>query len=110
MEYISTTFAHGNGPYSRAIDLALAVGKKLGRGYNTSQIIVPLVYGDRQKRIMKEDFGHIIDQDPDLFLLDPFYGDVLNQILFPAKDYQTYLENLLKNYSALEEKLRNHLA
>ena len=50
MTHIITTFAHGNGPYSRTIDLALAVNQRLKE---KMPIVVPLVYGDRQKKIIQ---------------------------------------------------------
>src|SRR3989344_870074 len=111
MEFINTTFAHGNGPYSRNVDLSLAVNEEFRkRRMNTLPIVVPLVYGDRQKRIMLEDFGEIIKKNPELILLDEFHGEVLRGLLFHEGTYQENLEAFLERYNSAEEKLRNHLA
>ena len=53
MEHILTTFAHGHGPYMRIIDLGIAINRALSRnGHKALPIIVPLAYGDVQKRII----------------------------------------------------------
>ena len=101
MEFINTTFAHGNGPYSRNVDLSLAVNEEFRkRRMNTLPIVVPLVYGDRQKRIMLEDFGDIIKKNPELILLDEFHGEVLRGLLFHEGTYQENLEAFLERYNS----------
>ncbi len=102
MECMITTFAHGNGPYSRIIDLGLAINERLDERL---PIIVPLVYGDRQKKIISESFG-----ENDLILFDEFYGDILNELFFKKGHYQRSLEFLLENQPRLEEKLRDYLS
>ena len=102
MTHIITTFAHGNGPYSRTIDLALAVNQRLKE---KMPIVVPLVYGDRQKKIIKEEHG-----ESDLILFDEFYGKILYELFFKTGNYQENLEFLLKNQPSLEERLRNYLS
>jgi len=111
MKYISTTFAHGNGPFLRIVDLGLAINQELElRNREKMNIIVPLVYGDRQKRIMKEDFEDVIRKNPDLILFDELHGQILNELFFKTGHYQENLEFLLKNQPKLEEMLRNHLS
>jgi hypothetical protein len=111
MECMITTFAHGNGPYSRTVDLGIAINEKLvARGGNRLPIIVPLVYGNRQRRIMMEDFGDVIESEPDSILLDEFYGGILEKLFFKGGHYQRNLEYLLDNYPKLEEELRDYLS
>ena len=56
MGYIETTFAHGNGPYARTGEWAIAVNdERENRGLSRLPIIVPLVYPGRQERILKEE-------------------------------------------------------
>lgn len=111
MAYTNLTFAHGNGPYSRSLDLAVAVNKKLIKE-NTEplRIIIPLVYGERQIEIMLEEHGQTIEENPDLFLLDETQGMFLRELLFQGKDYNENLRTLLERQGALENRIRNHLS
>lgn len=110
MGYIGTTFAHGNGPFCRTIDLGLAINDEFERrGFSRMPIIVPLVYGDRQRRIMMEDFGAVLGKDPEAILLDGFHGDILNQLFFKGGSYQRNLELLLENQPRLEDRLEDYL-
>jgi len=89
----------------------LAINKELDkRGCEEFPIIVPLVYGERQKRIMLEDFKYIIEENPNSILLDEFYGQILNELFFKGDDFNKHLEHLLKNQPKLEEKLRDYLS
>jgi hypothetical protein len=111
MQLMNTTFAHGNGPFSRTIDLGLAINTEMqARGEASLPIIVPLVYGDRQKRIMREDFGQVIDENPDLILLDEFHGKILDELFFKKGFYQQNLEHLLEHQPKLEAQLRDYLS
>jgi len=111
MEHMITTFAHGNGPYSRMVDLALAVNEEFEkRKWDKVPIVVPLVYGNKQKRIMQEDFGEVIRENPDLILLDEFYGGILSEMFYKAGHYQENLEFLIENQAKLEMKLRDYLS
>ena len=111
MQSMITTFAHGNGPYSRTVDLGLAINAELARRREESfQIIVPLVYGERQRRIMLEDFGQVVEQSPDLILLDETYGRILNDLFFKTGHYQQNLEFLLENQPRLEQQVRDYLS
>lgn len=106
-----TTFAHGNGPYSRTVDLGLAINNILKeKKEDPLSIIVPLVYGDRQKNIMLEDFGDIIKNNPNLILFDETYGEILNKLFFKTGHYKENLELLLEKQPELEEQLNNHLS
>ena len=56
MNYINTTFAHGNGPFSRTLDWAISVNnERTQRGLQRLSVVVPLVYPRRQERIMREE-------------------------------------------------------
>lgn len=106
-----TTFAYGNGPYTRTVDLGLAINAELEqRGQSSLQIIVPLVYGERQRRIMLEDFGLVVHEKPDLILLDETYGKILNDLFFKTGHYQQNLEFLLENQPRLEQQVRDYLS
>jgi hypothetical protein len=111
MQFINTTFAHGNGPYSRTTDLALAINAELKtRGEEPFHVVVPLVYGKRQKKIMQESLGEVLTANPDLILLDELQGDILNKLFFKTGNYEQNLEHLLENQPRLESQLRDYLS
>ena len=60
MKLIETTFAHGNGPYSRCVEWAISVNDELEKITGERlPIIVTLVYPGRQERIMKEEISFL---------------------------------------------------
>jgi len=110
MQYISTNFAYGNGPYLRCIDLGIALNKEFGeRNVPEMRMIIPLVYGDRQKKIMQENFGKYIKENPDSIFLDVTYGNFLNDLFFKGNSYRKNLEFLIENQPKIEEKVNDHL-
>ncbi len=111
MSYIATTFAHGNGPYSRCVEWAVQLNNcreenKLKR----LPIVVPLVYPGRQERILKEELGNqLIVRYPDEILFDKKYGWLLAELMFKGKDYSENLMQLSRQYSAIEAEIQKHL-
>ena len=96
-QYIILNFLHGNGPYLRTIELALAVNDALeDKGYERKRIIVPLVYGDRQKRIMEENFGEAIRRRPREILLEKKLGSLIQPLLYSGNEsYNKSLKGFL---------------
>jgi len=111
MSYIATTFAHGNGPYSRCVEWAVEVNNaKEKKGLQRLPIAVPLVYQERQKKILKEELGEaFISAHPDEILFDAKHGELLSQIMFKGSDYSENLRKLYDNYYAIEAELQKHL-
>jgi len=114
MKYMIGTFAHGNGPYSRVLDLGIAINDELERRkLDRLPIIMPLVYGERQKKIMQEEIeslGKDFSKMQDEILLDEFYGDILNELFFKGGNYQENLELLIEKQPKQEETLRDYLS
>ena len=73
-------------------------------------IIVPLVYGEKQKRIMLEEHGDFIRENPNKILFDKFHGEILKELFFDSGHYQKNLEFLLEQQPKLEERLRDYLS
>jgi len=109
--YIILNFLHGNGPYLRTIELALSVNDVLeDKGMPRRGIIVPLVYGDRQKIIMEENFGDIIRKRPYELLFDPKMGELLKPLLYNgAGSYEESLRYFLKNHKKVQDNVRSYL-
>jgi len=86
MKYIVTNFAYGTGPYLRTTELAIAFNNELeSRGKERMPVIIPWVYGDKQKRIMLEEFGAHIAKYPHELLLDATLGAQLKTIFYTGK-------------------------
>jgi len=115
MGYIATTFAHGNGPYSRCMEWAIAVNDvREEKGLKRLPILIPLVYPGRQERIMKEEIQTNMPQDflkehPQEILLDKKYGELLAELMFKSADYEENLNLLANQYSGIEDSVRKHL-
>lgn len=92
MKYIVNNFAYGTGPYLRTTELALAVNEELeSRGQNRLGIIVPWVYGEKQKRIMLEEFSSTNKKYPGEILLCARLGEILKTIFYGDNTYQESL-------------------
>ena len=110
-KYIILNFLHGNGPYLRTTELALAVNDLLEkRGMERLGIIVPWVYKIRQVQIMKHNFSKVIKKHPDEILLDKNLGEYLRSTFYDGKNYGEWLSSFLNNYKETEEKIQNYIS
>ena len=106
MKYIIVNFSYGYGPFLITTKIALIVndifeqktGKRLG-------IIVPLVYGEKQKQIMREEFGDLLQRHPQEIILDRNLGKCLEDIFYGEKNYQQSLIYYLKNYPVINSHI-----
>ncbi|MEK7590519.1 MAG: hypothetical protein AAB454_02300 [Patescibacteria group bacterium] len=104
-KFIVTNFAYGTGPYLRTTELAIAFNNELERlGKSKLGVIVPWVYGEKQKRIMREEFGDV----PEI-ILDDKLGAVLKKVFYSDESFEKYLEQWVKNASAVSAEARNDL-
>ncbi len=110
MSYIATTFAHGNGPYSRCVDWAIEVNSYREERGKRLPIVVPLVYPGRQERIMQEEIGkEFITNHPDEILFDKKHGELLAKLMFKGNDYSENLRQLAEQYATVEAEVQRHL-
>lgn len=106
-KYIVTNFAYGTGPYLRTTELALAFNDGLEKhGRERLGIIVPLVYGERQKKIMLEEFSAYENE----IFFDENLGDILKSIFYGNSSYEDALSNWIKNAKNYSEKANKHLS
>ncbi|MDP3800086.1 MAG: hypothetical protein Q8Q90_01550 [bacterium] len=102
--FIVTNFVYGTGPYLRTTELALAVNDELAkRGRNRLGIIVPLVYGEKQKRIMLEEFAHYSNE---IFLCEEL-GLILNKIFYGDNTYEEALKLWVNNFEDINLEVEN---
>ncbi len=109
-KYIILNFTHGNGPFLRTIELALSINdlleKETGERFG---IIVPWVYGQRQKTVIQDNFGYHIKKYPNEILLDKKIGGYLESIFYKGESYGNSLQYLLKNSKEVETKIKKYI-
>ncbi len=99
--------AHGNEPYLLGIDIALEISDQLEkRGLTRPSVLVPLLYGQRQRNIIRDEFGERADQ----VLLDEAAGTILQPILFGKGGYARHLEALVLNYKHSTHQMQERYA
>lgn len=110
-KYIILNFTHGNGPFLRTMELALAVNNLFEKkGLKRLGIIVPWAYGSRQKTIIQENFKKNIKKYPGEILLDKNLGKYLEHVFYGGeKTYEESLIYLLENHKNTEDKIKNYL-
>jgi hypothetical protein len=112
MQYLVTNFAYGTGPYLRTTELAIAFNNELERrGHARIPVIVPWVYGDKQKAIMLEEFGAHISAHPDEILLDSALGAILKEVFYTGKEkYEETLRAWVASVADVSSRAHDHLS
>ncbi len=99
--------AHGNEPYILGTAIAQGVSKKLAeQGLGRAKIVVPLMYGERQKRIL-------IEENPDsanLIHFDEEFGRILRDITFQNGDFSSHLQQINHHYDDVESMLKGRFS
>ncbi len=99
--------AHGNEPYILGTAIAREVSEQLTKkGMKKAKIVVPLMYGERQRRILLEEHK----DDPNLIYFDEEYGKILSNILFSSGNYADHLKQLTKHYDEVDRLLKQRFA
>lgn len=110
LPFIVTNFAHGNGPFLRTTELALALNAELERrGRKRLGILVPWVYGERQRRIMREQFASENAARPGEIVLDKKLGQILNSVFYEGGSFEAAVKTWIDRVDAAGEKARAHL-
>lgn len=111
MEYIVTNFAYGTGPYLRTTDLAIAFNDELERhGHGRMGIIVPWVYGQKQRRVMLEEFRAYDATHPGEILLDAELGALLGSVFYGGMTYEQALCRWVASARDVSQRARDHLS
>ncbi|MEK7117202.1 MAG: hypothetical protein AAB861_00315 [Patescibacteria group bacterium] len=111
MKYIVTNFVYGTGPYLRTTELALAINNEMEkRGKPRFGIIVPWVYGEKQKRIMLEEFGDLNMKFPGEIWLCSELGKILNTIFYGNNTYEQALKLWVSNFEKLNSEAKTLLS
>lgn len=97
---------HGNEPYI----LAAAIGKEVGKrfvasGLQEPLLVMPLLYGDRQRRIVSEE-----NPDDSSIYFDPKFGELLREIMFDSGDYGSHIAKIDGNCDEAETQINQRYA
>ncbi|MDP3779287.1 MAG: hypothetical protein Q8R30_04570 [bacterium] len=110
-QFIVTNFAYGTGPYLRTTDLAIAFNDELEKvGCERMGIIVPWVYGEKQKRVMLEEFAGHEEKYQGEILLDRKLGELLRSIFYADCTYEEALMKWAKEYREVSLHAYQHLS
>lgn len=111
MKYIITNFVYGTGPYLRTTELAIAINSEFEKQEKENMgIIIPLVYGEKQKRIMLEEFIEYDRKNPGMILLDPGLGEILKKIFYGERSYEEALRTFVVQHDVLSKEAHEHLS
>jgi len=95
---------HGNEPYILATAIGREVSKKFAAAGEKQPILVmPLLYGDRQRKILLEENPN--PQDAQLLHLDEQMGEILKGVMFGSGDFQQHLTHVNTHYDEVEKML-----
>ncbi|GEM_PF-342110 len=109
--YIVTNFAYGTGPYLRTTDLAIVFNDELEKaGQERMGIIVPWVYGEKQKRVMLEEFADHEEKYPGEILLDKILGELLRSVFYADSMYEEALAAWTSTYREVSLHAYQHLS
>lgn len=110
MQSIVLNFSYGTGPYLHTTELALAFNDELERrGASRMRIVVPWVYGERQRCVMREEFEAHVRRHPGEILLDPVLGAELKRVYYGDGTYASALERWLSISPEVQERIARHL-
>ncbi len=106
-KFIVTNFAYGTGPYLRTTELALAFNDEMERlGKERLGILVPLVYGEKQKKVMLEEFSPHMDE----IFLDEKLGSLLKSVFYGDSTYEEALLKWTENVKLVSAEAKKHLS
>lgn len=109
-KFIVTNFAYGTGPYLRTTSLALAFNDELeNRDRERMKIIVPLVYGNRQKMSMQEEFGEYYRDYPGELIFDEKLGEILGGVFYGNNTYEDALRKWVLFAKDVSHRASQHL-
>ncbi|EKD64444.1 MAG: hypothetical protein ACD_50C00388G0001 [uncultured bacterium] len=95
---------HGNEPYILATAIGREVSKKFASaGMEQPILVMPLFYGDRQRRILLEENPN----DASLLYYDEQFGGILKDVMFESGDFKQHLAQVNTHYDEVEKMLNN---
>jgi len=93
--------SYGNNPYIRTTEMALKLSEKLG---DNPSVVVPHVYGEKQRRILEENFGN-----DSRIVLDEEFGSILRSIFYEGNSYEDFLRQWAASVDEISKKASTYL-
>lgn len=95
----------------RTTELALAFNDELEKaGKERMKIIVPLVYGEKQKKVMLEEFAEHEKKYPGEIMLDSVLGALLKSIFYGDNSYAYSLKKWISSVKDISAQAQKHLS
>jgi len=111
MKYVVTNFAYGTGPFLRTTELVVAFNNELERrGHERMPAIIPFVYGEKQRRVMLEEFAAYDAAHPGHLLLDKKLGELLGSVFYADSTYEEALRKWVGTAGELSQRIEEHLS
>ncbi|MBI5065258.1 nucleotide sugar dehydrogenase [Candidatus Woesearchaeota archaeon] len=101
MKYILTNFAQGNAPFILCGHLSKKIAELSKKDLG---VIFPLVYGEKQKKILQEELG---DFTRNVFF-DKKFGEILNSIFYSGSNFEEHLKKFVEIHSEKQKELKDH--
>lgn len=109
-QLLVTNFAYGIGPFLRTTELAIMFNDTLERAGDPRLVcLVPWVYGEKQKRIMFEEFGAHEKKYPGELLLDEKLGSILRSVFYGDNTYTAALAAWVATAEQVSHRAKQHL-
>ena len=109
-QLLVTNFAYGIGPFLRTTELAIVFNDTLEKqGRPRLACLIPWVYGEKQKRIMLEEFGEHERKYPGELLLDKKLGAILRSVFYGDNTYEVALAAWVETAEKVSEQAKQHL-
>ena len=111
-KFIVTNFAYGTGPYIHTAALAVAFNDRLEKsGQERLGIVVPWVYGDKQKQVMLEEFSDHEKKYPGEILLDVGLGKILEKVFYDGRSsFGRYLQQWVEDFDGVCLEAKKYLS
>ena len=112
MKLVVLNFSYGTNPYLRTTEIALGVNEELKRcGQERLGIILPWIYGERQKNILLEEFGRYGHASEIYLDLENFnqYQLVFNHPNFSNKQIRRIMAKAYRSYYLNPMWIMRHL-
>lgn len=110
-QLLVTNFAYGIGPFLRTTELAIVFNDALERsGRARLTCLIPWVYGEKQCRIMLEEFDEHEKRHPGELLLDKKLGSILRSIFYGDNTYAAALSAWVDTAEKVSKEAERHLS
>ncbi len=110
IKYVFTNFGYGTGPFARTLDMALRLREKVKTAGIDLRVLMPWAYGEKQKKVILEDHGEFMKENPEVVLLDKVLGDEMKKVLYDGENFNETLKKIIQNTDEIEQNFKERLS